>query len=206
MGQRYKDRSLRQRQIHRVPPQLRRNNEKRSQYDPKFVSLGPYHHGKPELQAAEEIKHKFLRRLTSDCSTKKNILYNVVFDKIGEIRGCYANDCVKNYDNEELATMILLDASFIVALIEGLSGEIEFFLDWHQCLGIATLLFTVSDIMLLENQLPFHVVKSILDLQRGKEADELIEKFSQWLLSADLSSKSRRNTPFIFSKLVTEYL
>ncbi|KAL8498597.1 hypothetical protein ACS0TY_021801 [Phlomoides rotata] len=176
----YEDRSRRRRQIHRVPPQLRRSDKKRSQYDPMVVSLGPYHHGKEELQAAEDIKHTFFNRLTSNTSTKKNIFYDTVLDKIDEIRGCYANDCVNNYDDKKLATMILLDACFI--------GETDVFLDWHQCLGIATLQFAVPDILLLENQIPFRVVKSILDLQRGKEADELIGKFSNWLLSADFKA------------------
>lgn len=181
------------RRIHRVPPQLRRRNEKRREYDPTIVSLGPYHHGRPELRAAEALKHRFLNRLASDSNTKKNLLHDMILDKIGEIRACYADDdCVDKFSDSELASMMLLDACFIVALMEGLAGDRDAFLIWHQCLGVATLQFAFPDLMLLENQLPFLVVILIVRLRRGKEEGHgLIYQFLNWFLSGEFKPPIR---------------
>lgn len=178
-------RTPQRRRIHRVQSQLRQINHKKNDYDPAIVSLGPYHHGKPELRAAEEVKHRFLDRLTSGSDAKKSSLHSIVLEKIHEIRACYADDSVHNYDDTKLATMIMLDASFIVAFMEGLAGESHIFMDWHQCLGAALLPFAITDMLLLENQIPFHVVKQIVALKRGEEGEELIQKFLNWILTAD---------------------
>ncbi|XP_057779974.1 UPF0481 protein At3g47200-like [Salvia miltiorrhiza] len=174
------------RRIHRVPPQLRRRNENRREYDPTIVSLGPYHHGQPELRAAEEVKHRFLDRLASGSGNSKTALHGTILARIGEFRAYYADDkCVDKFDDRELATMMLLDACLMVALMEGLAGDSDVFLFWHQCLGIATLQFAFPDLMLLENQLPFPALSLIVNLRRGKEGAGLINSFLNWFLTGD---------------------
>ncbi|XP_047959460.1 UPF0481 protein At3g47200-like [Salvia hispanica] len=176
------------RRIHRVPPQLRRRNESRREYDPTIVSLGPYHHGQPELCAAEEVKHRFLDRLASGSDANKASLHRMILAQIGDLRAYYADeDCVNRFSDGELATMMLLDACLMVALMEGLAGDSDVFLIWHQCLGIATLQFAFPDLMLLENQLPFPALKLILDLRRGKEGAGLINSFLNWFLAGDFN-------------------
>lgn len=181
------------RRIHRVPPQLRRWNEDRREYDPSIVSLGPYHHGQPELRAAEEVKHRFLDRLASGSDANKSSLHGAILDRIGEFRSYYADDdCVGKFEDGELATMMLLDASFMVALMEGLAGDKDIFTIWHQCLGIATLQFAFPDLMLLENQLPFPALKLIVNVRRGgKEGAELINSFLNWFLTGDFNPQIR---------------
>ncbi|KAL1549579.1 hypothetical protein AAHA92_17668 [Salvia divinorum] len=179
------------RRIHRVPPQLRRRNESRREYDPTIVSLGPYHHGQPELCAAEEVKHRFLDRLASGSDANKASLHRMILGQIGELRAYYADeDCVDRFDDAELATMMLLDACLMVALMEGLAGDSDVFLIWHQCLGIATLQFAFPDLMLLENQVPFPALKLIVNLRRGKEGAALINSFLNWFLAGDFKPDS----------------
>ncbi|KAG6430371.1 hypothetical protein SASPL_108436 [Salvia splendens] len=179
---------VQRRRIHRVPPQLRRRSESRREYDPTIVSLGPYHHGQPELCAAEEVKHRFLYRLASGSDANKASLHRMILAQIGELRAYYADeDCVDRFSDGELATMMLLDACLMVALMEGLAGDSDVFLIWHQCLGIATLHFAFPDLMLLENQLPFPALKLILNLRRGKEGAGLINSFLNWFLAGDFN-------------------
>ncbi|KAL9167582.1 hypothetical protein ABFS82_05G107700 [Erythranthe guttata] len=149
---RYDGSRQRRRQIHRRPLHLQR-----SVYDPAIVSLGPYHHGRPELRDVDQVKHRFLDRLTSGDPAKKNSLYDRVLERIDEIRYCYADfECVGRYDDRALALMILLDASFIVSLVEVLAQDVDFSADWQFCIGGGNLLFVIRDIMLLENQIPLH--------------------------------------------------
>lgn len=53
----------------KVPPVLQ-EAEPRA-YKPRIVSLGPYHHGKSELQPMEELKWKYLRRFVRRQPQKK---------------------------------------------------------------------------------------------------------------------------------------
>ncbi|KAL7111769.1 hypothetical protein ACP275_05G110700 [Erythranthe tilingii] len=181
-------RRRRRRQIHRRPLQLQR-----SAYDPTIVSLGPYHHGRPDLLAADEVKYRFLDRLTSGDSAKKTSLYSKVVEKIDEIRDCYADlNCVEKYDDRALALMILLDACFVVSLVDGLAGDESFFADWQLCRGLASLWFVIRDVMLLENQIPLQVIKMIINLQHGEElGEELLHKFSNWLMTGEFSTGGR---------------
>lgn len=184
----------RRRRIHRVPPQLRRRAENRTEcYDPTVVSIGPYHHGQLELRAAEEVKRRFLNRLTSGGDGKGTQLHDTILERIGEFRDFYANGCVDEFDDGELAEMLLLDASFMLALMEGLAGDGDVFLIWHQCLGIATLQFAFPDLMLLENQLPYPVLKLVVTLRRGEEGIGLVNSFADWFFSGDFKQNSAKS-------------
>ncbi|KAL8053935.1 hypothetical protein ABFX02_05G105700 [Erythranthe guttata] len=189
---RYDGSRRRRRQIHRRPLHLQR-----SVYDPAIVSLGPYHHGRPELRDADEVKHRFLDRLTSGDSAKKISLYNRVLEKIDEIRYSYADfECVERYDDRALALMILLDASFVVSLVNGIAGDDDFFADWQFCFGGGNLWFIIRDIILLENQIPLQVIKMIIKSQYGDElGEELLQKFMTWLMSGEFRTGGRKCIP-----------
>ena len=45
--------------IFRIHQRLRNNNYKDA-YEPRVLSIGPYHHGKEHLQMIQEHKHRFL--------------------------------------------------------------------------------------------------------------------------------------------------
>ncbi|KAG8391203.1 hypothetical protein BUALT_Bualt01G0163400 [Buddleja alternifolia] len=144
------------RQIHRVPPQLKRN-EKEHVYEPLTVSLGPYHHGKPDLRRAEEFKYTSLHWCASGSDEKKSFFYNKVLEGIDEIRGCYADvSIVDNFDDKALALMMLLDACFLINFMETRTRTESNFEEWRNRLGMAAAIpFTSRDIMVLENQIPF---------------------------------------------------
>jgi hypothetical protein len=58
--------------IFRVPQSLININGKQS-YQPRIVSIGPYHRGQPNLQMTEEHKWWYLRSLLSMTKEKKGI-------------------------------------------------------------------------------------------------------------------------------------
>ncbi|KAI3446519.1 hypothetical protein Pfo_003184 [Paulownia fortunei] len=185
--------SERRRLIHKVPPQIRLRFGQRSEvlYNPEQVSLGPYHHGKPELRRAEEFKYVCLDRYASGDEKIKCIFYSEVLKKIDIIRDCYAEvTVVEKYDDKALALMMLLDACFIISFMENCTNMTRNNRsDWLDCLGMAaSFRFTARDIMVLENQIPFQVIKLLMKLQYEKEeAEELLQRFISRILFLDLN-------------------
>ncbi|KAH6772178.1 hypothetical protein C2S51_010582 [Perilla frutescens var. frutescens] len=170
--------SWRRRQIQKVPPQIRRriNMQRDDQiYDPVMVSIGPYHHGKPELRRAEEFKHLCLDWRAGGDEKKKALFYSKILEQIGEIRDSYAEvTIVEKYDDKSLALMMLLDASMIIDFIhnynyQGMKGKSSSFLDWQRCLGARSGPLMVRDMMVMENQIPFQVLKMLINLLYERE-------------------------------------
>ncbi|GFP97288.1 upf0481 protein at3g47200 [Phtheirospermum japonicum] len=181
------------RQIHKVPPQIRVWVGPRSErlYDPNLVSLGPYHHGKPELRRAEEFKYLCLDSCTGGDEERKTLLYNKVVEKINEIRECYAEvEIVEKYDDKALALMMLLDGCFVIKFMQNvISQDKTDSLDWLHYLGkAASTAFATHDILLLENQIPFQVLKLLIISLPDKETHEdLFQLYLTRIVTKDLN-------------------
>ncbi|KAM7492994.1 hypothetical protein LguiB_027603 [Lonicera macranthoides] len=142
--------------IYRVPPAVKWLNEK--VYTPQVVSIGPYHHNKKELQGTEEHKLRcmkvFLRRTTT--SLEDFIMAIKGFEK--RARNYYAEKI--NFSVDEFVKILTVDSFFILEdMIGSLSGpETTSFYLPNQ-----VFLFT-TDIVLLENQIPFFVLNDLFQL------------------------------------------
>ncbi|XP_031255443.1 UPF0481 protein At3g47200-like [Pistacia vera] len=145
--------------ICRVPKSIRRINEEA--YTPRFVSIGPLHHGKEELAFMERQKIKymesFLKRITVE---KCDELLSFIENNEQRIRTCYAE--VIKMESDAFITMIQHDAIFILEL---------FLRSYHNdrsdnfLLKIPTTRFSLKmDLQLLENQLPFFVLEELYNL------------------------------------------
>ncbi|XP_010432794.1 PREDICTED: UPF0481 protein At3g47200-like [Camelina sativa] len=143
--------------IYKVPNKLRRLNP--DAYTPRLVSFGPLHRGKEELQAMEEHKYRYLQSfiLRTDCTLEE--LVRVVRTWEQKARSCYAEDVKLNSD--EFVEMLVVDGSFLVELLlrshyPQLRGEKD------SIFGNSMMITDVCrDLILIENQLPFFVVKEI---------------------------------------------
>ncbi|PKI71363.1 hypothetical protein CRG98_008222 [Punica granatum] len=154
--------SLPKSHIFRVHHQLRVVNEK--EYEPVLVSIGPYHHGKSNLQHMEEHKLRYLSQLIKRRErkgiTRSDQLnkYLTTLEELEDQARCGYDDAIPLEPNKFLE-MMLLDGCFIIELFREFSRdekERDPFLkaDWvHNALA--------RDLTLLENQLPFSVLKSL---------------------------------------------
>ncbi|PKI41915.1 UPF0481 protein At3g47200-like [Punica granatum] len=148
--------------IFRVHHQLRVVNEKA--YEPVLLSIGPYHHGRSDLQHMEEHKLQYLNRLITRREEKgitRSYQLNTYLRTLKELedqaRCCYAEAIP--LESNKFLEMMLLDGCFIIELFHELSRdekEKDPFLkaDWVQNA-------LARDLTLLENQLPFLVLKSL---------------------------------------------
>ncbi|CAN4109156.1 unnamed protein product [Withania somnifera] len=170
--------------IQKVLPLLKMDEYNRHEYDPKVVSLGPYHHRKPELQLAEDFKHIALEMFVSGSSKDVAYFYNKILEVVDNARSCYVDGSTDKYNDHEFALMMLLDACFIINPIEfSTSDRYNKLRTTRHHLGMLALSTTVRDMFLLENQIPFWILKLLISLRYDKdEGEELLEMFLNFTL------------------------
>ncbi|KAK4424874.1 hypothetical protein Salat_1681000 [Sesamum alatum] len=174
--------------IQKVPPLLLKEKNNTEDYIPVAVSVGPYHHGKPELRLAEGFKPKALDLFVMGGGQNLEFCYDRVLEVIGEIKNCYEHPTGFYYSDHELARMMLLDACFIIIHMELSIPEPVPEPDMYrpqtlkehkglamvQQLGALTLATVLRDLFLLENQIPFLVVKLLINWRYGNNEGELL--------------------------------
>ncbi|KAI9111173.1 hypothetical protein K1719_017784 [Acacia pycnantha] len=165
--------------IYRVLPRLRKMNE--AAYTPVSVSIGPYHHGKEGLESMEEVKLWFLYKFFKRTQAKPVDHYvDRLKGQEGKIRRCYSETIPM--ESDKFVRMILTDACFII----------EYFLQWHDKTYWPLMWdITTTDLFLLENQLPFFVLKDLFDLTfpDGYNDERLFEAFTFDYLNTSFGSQ-----------------
>ncbi|RVW35964.1 hypothetical protein VitviT2T_012759 [Vitis vinifera] len=173
--------------IPKVPQMLLNTKDFKKQFEPRVVSVGPYHHHKQELKAAEMLKRQMTKQFIRDCSQGIEVLYNKIVSEISELKNCYNKNATKKYNDEDLAWMMLVDGCSLLHYIhcyttEGKSKDLPF---KHQIAA-----FVQQDLLLLENQLPFRVLELLLESRfKGNEGMEMIEKFIHFTIKGWMPSK-----------------
>ena len=154
--------------IPKVPQMLRGTQDFKKFYEPRVISLGPYHHGNPHLRPGEMIKPLCAQKFLADSNQDIDALYTKIESNIEAVKKCYDWSSTSEYDDEALAWMMLLDGCFLLQFICGTG--MKNFLRYHQ-IG-----FVELDLFLLENQLPFGVLKLIFE-GTSLPVEETIKEF-----------------------------
>ncbi|KAJ3683522.1 hypothetical protein LUZ60_013749 [Juncus effusus] len=146
--------------IFRVPLSFHKGRE--TLYEPSVVSIGPFYRGREELKAMEEHKWWFLRDFAY---RNPKIPVEVYLEEMRTLevkaRQCY-NESI-NLSSDDFVEMLLLDGCFIL----------EYFLKYEEKTmdalcdvgwGAPTIM---SDLLLLENQIPFFVIHKLAYIFSG---------------------------------------
>lgn len=152
--------------IYRVPERLRKLNEKA--YTPRVVSIGPVHHGKENLKAMEDHKIMYLQQFLEQNKVSVEDLINIIKENETELRNSYAETI--DLSRKDFATMILLDAVFIIMVLLNSKYSGGYFASGrsdHIFYRPFKLSDVVCDMSLLENQLPFFILEEFLELSCG---------------------------------------
>ncbi|KAL2340262.1 hypothetical protein Fmac_008202 [Flemingia macrophylla] len=146
--------------IYRVPSNMRQVEPKA--YRPNNISIGPCHHGAPQLQSMEVIKRNFYRRLFNpNNGPKLDEAFKFLEEQESTIRRCYMDDI--KLSSDEFLQMMLIDSSFIIQLLRDLSA-CEF--KQVPCLNRWMLPIIRREMIMLENQLPMFVLNKLFELTR----------------------------------------
>jgi Plant protein of unknown function len=141
--------------IVKVPAWMKKGNEEL--YEPRMLSIGPYHFGKSHLQAMEK-KYYYLRDfLLDNPSVEIEVYVKELRCLESAARGCYTIDIALSSD--DFVMMLLLDGCFILGFfMKAANGDLNARWDTNVIL---------SDIYLLENQIPFFVIHKLYDICYG---------------------------------------
>ncbi|GLT47287.1 hypothetical protein SLA2020_209940 [Shorea laevis] len=164
--------------IFQMPPYLRNLNEKA--YEPKLVSIGPYHCQKDHLKAMEAHKGRFLKDLLRRTNQNSAQRYEEAMKGMMERARCYyAESLVVSY--EEFFKMMVVDGCFIVELFFKLINER--FNDSILNVDHQIRFHILADLTLVENQLPFFVLWEFLGIafpdERTSYINSIINLFKE---------------------------
>lgn len=179
--------------IHRVPHMLRILNEKA--YDPRIISIGPFHYKKREgqLKFMEEHKLRYLNDILSRNGNGQSKLEQcfVAIKALEErARKCYSE--VIELDSNSFVEMMILDGCFIIeffrkALVEDYEDDPIFKLGWlHDAVGF--------DLIMLENQIPFFILQHLFGLTNvSSPSSSLVEWALNFYGQRDLEERIKNS-------------
>ncbi|XP_077217025.1 UPF0481 protein At3g47200-like [Tasmannia lanceolata] len=172
--------------IYKVPPYIFNTNK--TAYEPQVVSIGPYHHGKAQLKSMEAHKHRArdhrLERFNKTIDDYKMMLDAVVQD----VMDSYEQLDDEWRDQNKFLDLMLLDGFFLLELLCSYFwlNDIEDFNDVTFSLlddiiivsdydikdpvfsfdgSVNILPYIVSDLLMVENQLPLLVLQKIIAVE-----------------------------------------
>ncbi|KAB2006654.1 hypothetical protein ES319_D11G361600v1 [Gossypium barbadense] len=167
--------------IRKVPSTLRRTEDFKKYFKPKVISIGPLHHDDPTLHESKELKLKLAAHFVKNSGVDKGSLYRNMKKEIDGLRKCYDPKELEQYSNdkEKLAWMFFVDGCAILQAIYMRYGTYDDFYAVYGQLFIKNdlLTFVYSDMLLLENQIPFRVLELLTSSSDGEQFMNAIKRF-----------------------------
>jgi Plant protein of unknown function len=144
--------------VFRIPSYIREENK--NFYEPRIISIGPYHRDCEHLKCMEEKKLLYLEKLLSD---NTHVPLNKYIEVLRELepaaRKCYYEKI--DMDSDQFVEMMLFDACFIIQLVVNCTvpdeADVLYEIGWN-------VTHIKSDILMLENQIPFFVLQRVFHL------------------------------------------
>ncbi|GLT60183.1 hypothetical protein SLA2020_329620 [Shorea laevis] len=143
-------------------------------FQPTCVAIGPLNHQREtnkhsRIQRGEECKLKLAKMFIDECNGKEEDFYENVKKEIKSLKDCYCFEGQK-WTDEELAFMFLVDGcALLLFIVLYVDDKWEVFRVTHGLVGIAKV-----DFFLLENQLPYQLLKILIDsfVEASEDEDE----------------------------------
>ncbi|KAG6675520.1 hypothetical protein I3843_15G101300 [Carya illinoinensis] len=145
---------------------LRDNKNFAKFYEPRVVSLGPIHHGKEKYRLGEKYKLGLTKDFVTESCENVTIedLYKKIEEEIKALRECFEEEVTKPYDNGGLAWILFVDGCAVLQYIYYAVKE-KF---TEKSIKRASVAFWQQDLFLLENQLPYRLLESLMSLSKMK--------------------------------------
>lgn len=148
--------------IFKVPNNIKFGNK--ADYDPKLISIGPYHWGEELLAPMKDMKLRYLKDLLNRNPKRNKVerYMKAVKSRLEEAKQCYRGFDELNIADDVFLEMLLFDGCFLVELF---LKQAEYPLILPQKIDIQKLR---HDLILMENQIPFFILQVIYDRTKYK--------------------------------------
>jgi hypothetical protein len=186
--------------IQRVAEHLRNRTLFEKHYSPKLVSIGPIHHDNANLKLGEKYKRMWAAKYIQNTAHIPQDLHKKIADNIDELKEHFADDVLtltstgqslKGFRSldEKLSWMLFVDGCSLLYILDKAD------LDNPRPMNIKVdqLVLVVMDVLLLENQLPYLVLK-LLWKNDNETLIKTMKKFlkcQHWATPEDNKSSSR---------------
>ncbi|GLT34419.1 hypothetical protein SLA2020_089360 [Shorea laevis] len=142
-------------------------------FQPTSVAIGPLNRQREtnkhsRIHRGEECKLKLAKMFIKECNGKVEDFYENVKKEIETLKDCYYFKG-QNWTDEELAYIFLVDGcALLLFIVLYVDNKWEGFRDTHGLVGIPEV-----DFFLLENQLPYQLLKILIDsfVEASKDVD-----------------------------------
>ncbi|KAK1435097.1 hypothetical protein QVD17_00857 [Tagetes erecta] len=155
--------------IYKVPERVVEINK--DAYEPQIVSIGPYHHGRKGLEMIEQHKWRFLNDVITRTGNPLALYVNYMLSMEKEIRESYSSESIDHIGSNDLAKMMLLDGFFLIELFLKFGDLVP----THPDDPIFKMVWVSSvlrrDLLRLENQIPFVVLKKLFNHSKPNVVD-----------------------------------
>ncbi|KAM3738807.1 hypothetical protein ACB098_09G158700 [Castanea mollissima] len=152
-------------------------------YEPRAVSLGPIHHGNEKYKLGEKYKLVLTYEFVERSEEKINDLFKKIKEKIKELKECFEEEVIKSYNDEDLIWLLLVDGCATLQYIYCAANN------GFEDLNIKTdsVAFTQQDLFLLENQLPYRLLKWLMSWSKKEaELQKSIHTYIGWHATVSL--------------------
>ncbi|XP_011027286.1 PREDICTED: putative UPF0481 protein At3g02645 [Populus euphratica] len=186
--------------IPKVPDNLK-DDENKECYEPSVVSIGPYHYKdrQNKLHEAEKLKVQMAREFVLYTKKDIEILYSEVAKVAENAKRFYEGCSLSCFDDEQFTRMMFLDGCFILQFIRGVMyNKLD--------MSDQQIILVKRDLLLLENQLPFSVLKSLMSLKNDGDDRGMEININDFLLLQILQQSDQRRPVWVLSWLVKGYL
>ncbi|XP_048432579.1 UPF0481 protein At3g47200-like [Pyrus x bretschneideri] len=162
--------------IQKVPFMLRNPKTFEKFYEPRAVAIGPFHHGNPRCELAEDFKLMLTKRFLDYTEQKAEDVHHKIEKRIKELKDCYTEEATQRYDDEALAWMLFLDGCSTLQFIQSfVDEELE-----ELSIKRDQIAFAQQDLFLLENQVPYQVLELLMSSSNKRgELKNSIETYVQ---------------------------
>ncbi|XP_006646698.1 uncharacterized protein LOC102713980 [Oryza brachyantha] len=150
--------------IQKVPAFLRSIEKADRLFDPDIVAIGPIHHGNDNLKDMEEIKK--MAAMEFCCSSLKfSSFYHSVRKVAAHARACYAHD-LSGVGDDEFTDMMFYDGCFLLQFMTMVAQDRGPPAHWKVPRLSENMVRRISrDVLLVENQIPWVVLESLISLK-----------------------------------------
>ncbi|KAL6842926.1 hypothetical protein ACP4OV_027239 [Aristida adscensionis] len=180
--------------IYRVPGQIKDLNPKA--YRPQVVSLGPLHHGDPELVPMEEHKRRALQHLLRRSGRQLKEFADAVEDVADRLESAYVGLGTewrgREAGRERFVVVMIVDGCFLLEVMR-VAGVVtakhaddyapnDPIFSRHGLLNMVP--YIRRDMLMLENQLPLLLLQTLVTVETAKPpADDIINRMVLRFLS-----------------------